>query len=180
MKHPQKFSEEIINQNPWWTCKKDIFVYPDGKKGEYFYGEDNNSVMAVPVLDDGRIVLISQYRYLREKLSIEFPCGSIDASETVQQAVQRELIEETGYKAEEFIKIGIYDGLSGVFKDTTHVFIAEGLEQVGQPQPEEMSELEVLLRRPDEVDEMVRKNEIWDGQTLAAWALIHHHFLHKE
>jgi len=48
------------------------------------------------------------------------------------------------------------------------------------PKPDESEEIEVIYRRPDEVDEMVRKNEIWCGQTMATWALVHHNFLHKD
>lgn len=178
-KHLKKLSEETLYENPWFKYKHDVFDNGVGGQGDYYYLENSGSVMMVPVLDDGRIILVRQYRYLREKESIELPCGGIIVGETAQNSAERELLEETGFKGNEFIKIGVFDGLNGLIKDTTHVFIAEQLEQVGQPQQDPTEYIELLFRRPDEIDEMIRKNEIWDGQTLAAWAMVHHNFLHK-
>lgn len=177
--HLKKLSEEILHVNPWVKYKHDVFESGKGEKGDYYYLETNGCAMVVPVLDDNRIILIRQYRYLQEKESIEFPCGGLKANEVPQDAAGRELIEETGYEANELVKVGIFEGLNGLVKDACHVFIARELDQVSNPQNTPVESIELVIRRPDEVDEMVRKNEIWDGQTLAAWAMAHHQFLHK-
>ncbi len=178
-KHLKKISEEVLHANPWFKYKHDVFQLSDKNSGDYYYLETNGCAMVVPILDDGRLVLVRQYRYLREKESIEFPCGGLNIGESPQDAANRELTEETGYKAHEFAKIGVFEGLKGLVKDACHVFIAEQLDQVGEPYHDPTESIELIVRRPDEVDQMVRKNEIWDGQTLAAWALVHHHLLHK-
>ena len=178
-KHLKKISEEILAENPWWKYKHDTYEKPNGEPGDYYYGESTNCSMIVPVLDDGRIILVRQYRYLREKESIEFPCGGLKNEETPQEGAERELLEESGYKGNEFVKIGMFEGLNGLVKDTCHVFIAEALDKIAEPQDDPLEKVEILIRRSDEIDEMVRKNEIWDGQTLAAWAMVHHEFLHK-
>lgn len=178
-RHLKKLSEETLNTNPWWAYKKDEFEI-GGEKGEYYYGENNGSVIIVPVLDDGRLILVVQHRYLRDKLSIEFPCGGINGGEAIQNAAEREFFEETGYKGQEFIKLGVFDPLNGLFKDTSHVFLARGLEQIHGPQHDTKEHIEVLYRRPDEIDEMIRKNEIWDGQTMATWAMIGGSFRHAD
>lgn len=178
-KHPKKISEENLHENPWMKYKHDVFADGIGGSNDYYYLETPGCAMVVPVLDDGRLVLVRQYRYLREKDSIEFPCGGLKVDEAPQDAVDRELTEETGYQAHEFVKIGVFEGLNGLVKDACHVFIAEQLDKVGEPQHDPSEYIELIIRRPDEIDEMIRKNEIWDGQTLATWAMVHHQFLHK-
>lgn len=178
-KHPKKLSEEVIHKNPWWTYKHDTLEKPQGGTGDYYYGESNGVSMVIPVMPDGRLVLTLQHRYLEDKQSIEFPAGGIvDGMEPLETA-EKELLEETGWTADDYVRLGVIQGSNGLFKDKCHIFLAYTLEQKEQ-NLDELEDIEVLYRRPDEVDEMVRKNEIWCGQTLAAWALVHHHFLHKE
>ena len=178
-KHLKKISEEVLHQNPWWTYKHDKYILPNGQEGDYYYGETPGNAMIVPVLPDGRLILILQQRYLRKKQSIEFPCGGIVEGQSALDAAKRELLEETGYVADEYVKIGEFEGLNDMAKDMCHVFLAYVTEQ-GVQQLDDTEEIEILYRRPDEVDQMVRKNEIWDGQSLASWAMVHHHFLHKD
>lgn len=178
MKHLKKISEEIIHENPWWKYKHDKYEMPNGKEGDYYYGETNGNAMIIPVLDDGRIILILQHRYLEEKQSIEFPCGGIKDDINILDGAKMELAEETGCIAREFSKVGEFQPANGLFKDKTHVYIAQ-IDQCGKQQLDDSEEIEVMYRRPDEIDHMIRKNEIWDGQTLATWALAHHYFLHK-
>lgn len=179
LKHLKKLSEKIIHKNPWWTYKHDRYEKPDGKEGDYYYGVTPGNVMLVPVLPDGRVVLIRQSRYLLGKESIEFPAGGISPGETAVEAAQKELLEETGYRASDFIKIGVFQGLIGMFDDLSHVFIAQVGEQ-SQQQLDDTEDIEVFYRRADEFDEMIRRNEIVDGQTLATWALVRHAFFKQE
>lgn len=178
-KHPKKIKEEILAVNPWWQYKREEFELENGTTGEYFYGETNGNVLIVPILPDGRLILINQFRYLFDKYSLEFPCGGIKEGDTPVITAEKELLEETGWQGDEFIKIGEFQPLNGLMKDKTHVFLCYVGEQKKQIL-ENTEEIEVFYRRPDEIDEMIRKNEIWDGQTMAAWALSHHEFLHKQ
>ena len=177
-KHLKKISEEILHENPWWKYKHDQYEKPNGDQGDYFYGETPGFVMVVPVLADGRLVLISQYRYLEGKEAVGFPGGGIKTGQSPIEAAKAELMEETGCLASDFIKIGVFQPSPGLARDLSHVFLAE-VETLGEQKLDDSEQIDILLRRPDEVDQMVIKNEIWDGQTLAAWALVHHHLLHK-
>ena len=73
----KKLTSKIIYTNPWWTYTLDSFQIPDGVKGEYHYVHSEGSSMIVPVMEDGKIILVNQYRYLGERESIEFPCGGV-------------------------------------------------------------------------------------------------------
>lgn len=173
MSNIKKISSELIHANPWWEYKCDKFVLPSGKKMDYFFGETPGNVLIVPVLDDGRLVLVRQYRYLEEKTGIEFPGGGMGKDETPAVAAERELLEETGYKTDNLIKVGAFEPCMGLVRDLSHVFIANELTQVQTPESNnEAEKTEVLIRRVDEFADMVKQGEIWDGQVLAVWAIV--------
>jgi len=167
----KKISTEVIHANHWWEYKRDKFTLPDGAVDDYYYGETHGNIMIVPILDDGRLVLVRQYRYLGEKTSVEFPGGGMKQGETPVDAANREFLEETGYKTDNLIKIGAFEPCVGVVKDMSHVFIANELTETQKPKSDEAEYTEVILRRIDEFENMIKQGEIWDGQVLAAWAL---------
>lgn len=176
VKHLKKISEETIHENPWWSYKHDKYELPNGEEGDYYYGETTGMSVVIPVLEDGRIVLTLQYRYLAEKQSIEFPGGGLSDAKDPHEAAIRELYEESGCRASEIVKIGVFEPANGYVKDKSHVYIAK-VQSIEEPRPDKTEEFEVLFRRPDELERMVRNNEIWDGPTLAAWAIARHHLL---
>jgi len=171
MQEIKKVSSEVVHKNPWWKYKCDKIIRPDGTEGEYCYTETPGNVIIIPVLDDGRLILVRQYRYLGEKNSIEFPGGGMGKGESPTDAAKRELLEESGYNTENLIKLGVFEPSVGVIKDLSHVFIANELTEIQSPQSEAMESTEVILRRIDEFENMIKQGEIWDGQVLAAWAL---------
>ncbi len=167
----KKISSEVVHKNPWWEYKRDKFALPDGGIDDYYYGETRGNVIVVPILDDGRLLLVRQYRFLDEKNSIEFPGGGIHQGESPVDAANREFLEETGYKTENLIKIGTFEPCVGLLKDASHVFIANELAVVQEPKSEGIEHTEVILRRIDEFENMIKQGEIWGGQVLAAWAM---------
>jgi len=179
MKHFKKLSEETVNQNPWWTYKHDVAEDPDGKKRDYYYGLGPGSVLIVPILSDGRVVLISQYRYLTEGQQIEFPGGALNENETPLDAAKRELKEEAGCEAVEITNIGIFYPMLVGWKSACHVFLAD-VDIVAEPKPEQGEYLELVYRRPDEIEELARTNNITSGMTLAAWAMARSHFFQTD
>ena len=169
-------SSEIAVACPRFDVIKDQVELKNNKVGDYFYIKTRSCSMVVPVLPDGRLLLVNQYRYLADRTSIEFPCGGLEENESALLGARRELREETGYDGDELAKIGSFSPANGYAKDECHVFL--GLVQpVGQIELDDYEELEVLVRRPDEFEEMVRRGEIWQGHTLAAWSLAREHVL---
>jgi len=166
----QKISEEIVHQNPWWIYKHDVYKC-DEKKQDYFYCHLIGNAIVIPILNDGRIALIRQFRYLQDRSGIEFPMGGLLPDETPLQAAERQLREETGFESDNFSKVGEFEPLQGIAKDRSHVFLANEISGQVEISLDEMEDIEVILRRPDEITQMIKNGEIWSGQTLAAWAL---------
>ncbi len=171
MPEVKKVSSAIIHKNPWCEYRCDKIIRSNGDEGEYCYIETRGNSMVVPVLDDGRLVLVRQYRYLSDKFSIEFPAGGIAVGEGPAEAAKRELLEESGYGTENLIKIGSFEPSNGIIKDMSHIFIASELEKIEEPKVDEFERTEVMIRRIDEFEDMIKRGEIWDGQVLATWAL---------
>lgn len=164
-------SESTKERNPWWHYKLDRFELPSGKHGEYHYVHTNGSSCVVPILPDGRIMMVKQYRYLARKESIEFPCGAVKDGSTYDETAAHELQEETGYKAAKMELAGTFNPYNGVTDEMCHVYIARGLTHVGA-RPDETEEFEFLPVRSEEIDSMMVDGTIWDGMSMAAWLLV--------
>ncbi len=166
----KKISESVVFRNPWWTYMRDAFELPSGRPGEYHYVRTNGSSMVVPVMDDGTVLMVNQYRYLLGRESLELPCGSVKDGATADETARQELEEETGHAAETLTPVGEFNPYNGVTDEMCRVYVARGLRFVGGT-PDETEEFELLRLPAGEIDERIRTGAIWDGMTIAAWAI---------
>jgi ADP-ribose pyrophosphatase len=173
LKRWKKISSKIVHKNLWWTYRLDEFEIPGGKKGEYHFVHTEGASMIIPVMDDGRIILVNQYRYLCEKESIELPCGGVKPGKTHEEMAHLELEEETGFRSDNLKYAAEFNPYNGVTDEICQVFIAKNLLRT-EPKPDETEEFEFLYKTPDEIDLLIRENKIWDGMTIAAWGLVKH------
>ncbi len=163
-------------KNPWWIYRHDEVMLPSGKKGEYHYVHVNGSSMVIPVLEDGKLVLVKQYRYLLDKESIEFPCGSVKDGNPYEKTARLELAEEAGYQAEELTCVGEFNPYNGITDEVCRIFIARNLRTVNV-RPDDTEEFEKIFVEPKELENKIHTGEIWDVMTLAAWAVVKQFFL---
>jgi ADP-ribose pyrophosphatase len=166
----KKLTSKILHKNPWWTYKLDTFELPSGYKGEYHYVHTEGASMVVPVLDDGKIVLVNQYRYLRDMPSLEFPCGGVKKGHSYEETADHELAEEAGFKARHKELIGEFNPYNGITDEVCRVYVARELKRIDK-KPDVTEEFEEMHLTPREIDQKIEKAEIWDGMTLAAWAI---------
>jgi ADP-ribose pyrophosphatase len=128
------------------------------------------SVAALPVLDDGRIVLVRQYRYAVSAFVWELPAGRRDPSETPEAGARRELEEEVGLRAATLEAISTFWTTPGFCDEVMHLFRATGLESV-PARPEADERIEPGSFTMDEAMTMVARGEIREGKTLVALLL---------
>lgn len=176
LKRWTRLATSVMFKNPWWTYKKDEFRIPGGIDGEYHYVQTHGSSMVIPVLPDGRIVLVNQYRYLCDRESIELPCGGVKEGKTYEEMAVIELAEETGFTSSSIVAAGEFNPYNGVTDEICRVFIVRDLVRTNAV-PDATEEFEILHKTPAEVDDLIRSNTIWDGMTIAAWSLVRHHFI---
>ncbi|MFM1829888.1 MAG: hypothetical protein RLZZ558_228 [Planctomycetota bacterium] len=128
------------------------------------------AVTVVPELADGRLVLIRNWRVSVQAWLIEFCAGKLEPGEAPARAAARELHEETGHQAGSLHAIGRFLTSPGLADEWMHVFAAADLEQVPRSlQPGER--IEVLTAWPDQVEGWIRRGELHDGKSIAAFAL---------
>jgi ADP-ribose pyrophosphatase len=126
--------------------------------------------MVIPVLPDGRLLLVNQYRVLVDRESIEFPCGSVKNGSSHEETAWHELAEETGYSAARLFQIGEFNPYNGVTDEMCRVYLARDLLYVG-PNPDETEEFELIQLSPEELGKKIEEGAIWDGMTIAAWGI---------
>ncbi len=166
----KKISSVLFAKNKFWSYFIDEYTIGETYKGEYHYVHTPGSTLVIPIGNDGKILLIRQYRYLNDLFGIEFPCGGIYAGLAPAENALKELREETGFTAEKLIPVGKFTPFTGASDEFCSVFIAKRL--IFSPlKPDETEQIELLWFSYDEVEELIEKNEINDGLSLAAWAL---------
>jgi ADP-ribose pyrophosphatase len=127
-------------------------------------------VAALPVLDDGRIVLVRQYRYAVSDFVWELPAGRRDPSESPEAGARRELEEEVGLRAASLEPLSTFWTTPGFCDEVMHLFRATGLESI-PPRPEADERIEPGTFTLDEAMAMVARGEIREGKTLVALLL---------
>jgi ADP-ribose pyrophosphatase len=167
----KRLSGREIHRNPWWTYMLDAYELPSGRRGEYHYVFTHGSSMVVPVMPDGNVLLVNQYRYLVGRESLEFPCGGVKEGSTHDRTAGEELAEETGYAAGRLLLAGRFNPYNGVTNEMCNVYVARDLRHVGG-EPDDTEEFELQPLSAAEVDERIRSGAIWDGMTIAGWAIV--------
>lgn len=128
------------------------------------------AVVIVPVLADGRLCLIENYRVAVEQTLVEFPAGTIDPGEDPAVTAERELAEETGYRAGKIQKLGEFFMSPGILNERMHVYLANGLVS-GPTALEAGEQITSRLASLEETLAMIDRGEIIDAKTLAALLL---------
>lgn len=172
----QKISSNTKFQNEHWSYRIDEFQLENGERGIYHYVHTNGSSMVIPVTSSGKILMVKQYRYLNERESIEFPCGGMKDEISYNENALKELREETGFSAETLLEIGEFAPYTGAADEVSKVYLAKDLFASPLPK-DETEEFELLEKTPTEIEELINKNIIWDGLTLAAWSLGRKYFI---
>jgi ADP-ribose pyrophosphatase len=157
---------EIIYKGPVFGVRRDEVVEPGGVRAVREVITHPGSVVVLPVLPDGRILLIRQYRYATRQYLWELVAGRIDSGESVRQAAARELVEETGYRAKQFrVFLDVFP-TPGFLEERMYILLAENLT-TGEAQPEEDERITAKAFRRGDLEEMIRKNVLRDAKTVA-------------
>lgn len=143
---------------------------PNGRRAEFEVLHHPGGAAVLPLLDDGRVVLIRQYRSALNGMLLEIPAGRLEPNESPEACVRRELVEEVGYRADRVEKLGEMLPAVGFCDERIHLFVATGLTAVPQAlEPDEY--IEVLPLPLEEALAMVARGEIPDGKTQLALLL---------
>ena len=159
---------EYLVRRPWLTARRDRLELPDGRIiPEYYVLEYPNWVNVIAITKDGQFVMERQYRHAARKISLELPCGVMEEGETPLEAAQRELLEETGFGGGQWKKLMELSPNPSAMSNTTHCFLAIGLEKIAEQHLDETEELSVLFMTKEEVKRMLNENQICQALMVA-------------
>lgn len=152
--------------------RRDTVRLPDGKEATREYIVHAGAVVVIPVLDDGRLLFERQYRYPVRRTMLELPAGKIDPGEDIAETARRELLEETGYQAENWRYLGVMHPCVGYANEKIEIFLATGLTKVAEQQLDHGEFLTLLSLSLDEAAAEVRRGGITDAKSITAlyWA----------
>ncbi|MCP1632939.1 NUDIX domain-containing protein [Kerstersia gyiorum] len=155
-----------IYQGRLLRLREDTVRLPDGKLTHREYVVHPGATVVIPLFDDDHVLLERQFRYPVDQVIVEFPAGKLDAGEAPLVCGQRELLEETGYRASEWAYAGKLHLAIGYSDEVIHIFFARGL-QGGERQLDEGEFLDVArCAIPDFLD-ACRTGLVTDAKTLA-------------
>lgn len=149
-------STEIVARTPRFDLVKEDVRLPGGKVKELYLTSMRDASVIFPVTADGKIVMLNEYRHPCRTRLLSLPGGQIEDGDTPLEAAKRELLEETGYTAEDF------EFVQEVFADPPrtgrkwHFFIARDAKPIAEQDLTEFEDLEVILMSPhDMIDQLM-------------------------
>ena len=142
---------------------------PDGNRAQREVVKHSGAVALIPITDEGKLVLVKQYRKSLNRTLIEIPAGRIEVGEEPEVTAIRELEEETGYGAHQVTYIQSFATSPGFANEIIHLYLAENLYEIVNPAAGDEDEfIELLEVTIDEAEQLVASGEIYDAKTAFA------------
>lgn len=158
---------EIRYKGKVFDHQVDEIQYDSGNIGIREIAVHPGGAVVIPIKDDGKIILVKQFRYPLQKTLIELPAGKLDKNEDPFTCAVRELEEETGFKAKELTKLGAIYTAPGYCTEILHIYKAVGLIAGNHNREEGEQGMELLELSLDEIKRMIFSGEINDAKTIA-------------
>lgn len=158
-------SRRVLYRGRVLDVLRDVLIEPGGIKVERELICHGGSVVVMPIMPDGSVVMVRQYRYAAKKFLWELVAGSIEPRESIRHAAKRELLEETGYKASSFKRLISFYPSPGFLTERMHLFECRKLKP-GPPRPESDEKIECRAFSPSALRRMVETGLIEDAKTL--------------
>lgn len=163
-------SSETLYEETWFKVRKDTCETPEGKiVSPYYVYEFPTWVTALALTEDNKVILERQYRHAAGITNLEIPGGCVDdTDDSLETAVRRELLEETGYTFSSVEYLGKTSSNPSTNSNWMHMFLMRGGVKVKEQQLDHGEEIEVYLYSIDEVKQLLRNNEIVQSMHVTA------------
>jgi 8-oxo-dGTP pyrophosphatase MutT (NUDIX family) len=164
---------EALHKGRVFSLVNENYTLENGVTSEMDFIQHPGAAAMIPLLNNQEVVLIRQYRHAIREFIWEIPAGTLDAGESPLNCARRELVEETGYSADNWHQLATITPLPGYSDERIHIFIASDLK----PAEQHLDDDEMLNVRPvkfTEALQMIFTGEISDGKTITGLFLASH------
>ncbi len=168
-------ASEVLKQRLFYEGRKFNFEVsqrrlPNGVVGEWECIRHPGGALAVPITNEGKLVLVKQYRFALEGRLLEFPAGTVEISEDPAETIKRELEEETGYRAHQWRSLGKFALAPGYSDEFIYAFLAQDLEKLEKPPAQDEDEdIEVVLMSFAEFEQAILERQPIDAKSITSY-----------
>ena len=166
----RRVSGALVYDGSLLKVHRDVVSLPDGAEGTREFIRHPGAVAVIPLFEDGSVLLERQFRYPHAREFIEIPAGKLEPGEPHLETAKRELLEETGYTASQWRRLGVIHPAIAYTDEAIDLFLATGLSFSGR-KLDAGEFLETLTVPLAQALEMVRRGEITDSKTVTALLL---------
>jgi len=164
--------ETVFEAAPYVKVVRETVELPNGQVVDDFYQLNlRDFALVVPVMQDGRILMLRQYKHGPRDVSVSFPAGMVDAGEDPEAGARRELMEETGVQAGELISLGSFVDNGNQRGCRGHYFLATGCKKVAEPASGDLEDMQEEMWTVQALDEALRRQEMSIIHHVAAWGM---------
>ena len=162
-------SSEYLYRESWFTVRKDVCEKPDGKIVDpYYVFEFPEWATALPLTQEGKVVIVKQYRHALGEICIELPGGCIDDTDgSPEEGIRRELMEETGYTFDQVHNLGVISANPSTNNNLMHMFVATGGRKVAEQVLDHNEEIEVFEISIEDLKELIQQRKILQSMHLS-------------
>lgn len=172
-----KFESKVIANCRVFDVREDFYQIDEKETTSFFVIENPDWVNIIAVTKDEKVVLIEQYRQGAEEITLEIPGGMVDKGEEPASCAERELLEETGYSAKEFIYLGKSRPNPALQFNWIYHFAAKDCEKTGKTNFDEHEDIRTKLVDISEVENLIKNEKITHSLVLAGFYRFEKHFV---
>lgn len=173
---PEKLDRRLFYQGQKFNFEVNKLRLPNGNVGYRECILHPGGSMAVPVTDDGQFVMVRQYRFAMQGRLLEFPAGTVEVGEDPLATVQREIQEETGYRAATWKTLGDFPNAPGYSDEIIYAYLATDLEKLDNPPDgDDDEDIEVVLMSAQALEKAILEGVPIDAKSIAAFYMARAH-----
>ncbi|MDO4513037.1 MAG: NUDIX hydrolase [Lachnospiraceae bacterium] len=175
----RRVNRKLIHKGKLVKFYEDTVAIPNGNTAVWDYLEHQGAAAVVPVDEDGKLLMVRQYRNALDRFTLEIPAGGLNGpEEPTILAAKRELEEETGYVSEELEKLLSLRTTVAFCNEKIDIYVARNLKP-GVQNLDEDEFIDVYRYSVEELNEMIYSGKIEDGKTIAAIMAYQCKYLHR-
>lgn len=169
---PQLLQQRLFYRGRKFNFEVNRLRLPNRSEGDWECVRHPGGALAVPVTEDGKLILLRQYRFALKGRILEFPAGTVEPNEDAATTIRREIEEETGYRAHTWKKLGQFALAPGYSDEIIYAFLAQDLEKLETPPSQDADEdIALVLMTPTELEQAILSGQPVDAKSISSFFL---------